>query len=272
MANFGIGEIYGYPVSDFSQQAQDCRSDQRCPFIDNTCNKTGGVCCITDGTSYPIVCPRRFQQDNVLYREVAIKAFGTTDGCAAIGEVNFLESVKEADSSAPGKIDNIIVRLGEDDEILDWCALEVQAVYFSGMSMRQEINQVLQNRTVPTPASRRPDFRSSGPKRLLPQLEIKVPTLRRWGKKMFVAIDDAFFSWLPEMESANDLSNADICWMGFGLERSSSPYRLILKKVVATTLEESRISLVAGSAPPIKEFESAIASKMAKGVVWSSSD
>jgi hypothetical protein len=37
---------------------------------------------------------------------------------------------------------------------------------------------------VPFPAvQRRPDFRSSGPKRLMPQLQIKVPTISRWGRR-----------------------------------------------------------------------------------------
>ena len=41
-----------------------------------------------------------------------------------------------------------------------------------------------------------PDWRSSGAKRLMPQLQIKVPTLRRWGAKLAVAVDAPFFASL----------------------------------------------------------------------------
>ena len=53
----------------------------------------------------------------------------------------------------------------------------MQAVYFSGKSME---NDFVQMRTWTGPGllfpqvQRRPDFRSSGPKRLMPQLQIKV--------------------------------------------------------------------------------------------------
>lgn len=42
---------------------------------------------------------------------------------------------------------------------------------------------------VPFPqVQRRPDLRSSGPKRLMPRLQIKVPTISRWGEEMAVVI------------------------------------------------------------------------------------
>src|SRR5262249_29127554 len=70
---------------------------------------------------------------------------------------------------------------------LRWCALEIQAVYFSGKSMGREFAAIAQHEglAIPFPAAhRRPDYRSSGPKRLMPQLQIKVPHCdgggRRW--------------------------------------------------------------------------------------------
>ena len=43
---------------------------------------------------------------------------------------------------------------------------------------------------LPFPIGQRPDYRSSAPK-IMPR-QIKVPALRRWGKKMVVA--DHFFA------------------------------------------------------------------------------
>src|SRR5438132_14334532 len=72
---------------------------------------------------------------------------------------------------------------------------------------------------VPFPnVQRRPDFRSSGPKRLMPQLQVKVPTISRWGKKMAVVIDKTFWESLSEMRETRDLSNCEIVWFVLSFE------------------------------------------------------
>jgi len=256
MANFGIGEIYGFPLRDTSEAAKATREAARCPFKGGDCSKKGGVCTLTDGSSFPIVCPQRFRQGNVLFDSIAELAFGAGKRYVVLSEIPFLEATSKEDTRKHvGNIDNILVELDDESEIVDWCALEVQAVYFSGTSMGKEIKSFLEEGIVREPASRRPDFRSSGPKRLLPQLETKMPTLRRWGKKMFVAIDKPFLDWLPSFREENDLSNADICWLSFELDTNVTPYRIALHSSHYATLESSREGLVAGAPPPKSEFE-----------------
>jgi hypothetical protein len=46
----------------------------------------------------------------------------------------------------------------------------------------------------------------------MPQLLTKVPTLRRWGKKMAVVVDAPFFHSMGTMERVKDVSNSDIVW------------------------------------------------------------
>ena len=87
-------------------------------------------------------------------------------------------------------IDQVLVSVSGQG--LKWCALEMQAVYFSGKSMENDFKDMRQweGPGIPFPkVQRRPDFRSSGPKRLMPQLQIKVPTISRWGKKMAVVLE-----------------------------------------------------------------------------------
>jgi hypothetical protein len=105
---------------------------------------------------------------------------------AVISQLPFLmgeiQAEEESDQDAVGKIDEVLVH--RDGDTLRWCALEFQAVYFSGMKMENDF-ALMRNWTGPgvpfPPVQRRPDFRSSGPKRLMPQLQIKVPTISRWG-------------------------------------------------------------------------------------------
>ena len=149
----------------------------------------------------------------------------------------------------------------------DWCALEIQAVYFSGPSMREEFRRIRadEHESPPFPGRiRRPDYRSSGPKRLMPQPQIKVPTLRRWGKKMAVVVDRNFFESLGDMEEVDDLSSGDIAWFTIDFEEDDTgrQFRLVRDSVHITTLERAIEGLTGGSPVTLVEFENAIRSKL----------
>jgi len=46
----------------------------------------------------------------------------------------------------------------------------------------------------------------------MPQLQIKVPTISRWGKKMAVVVDKSFWQSMSPMNPVKHLSNSDIVW------------------------------------------------------------
>ena len=120
---------------------------------------------------------------------------------------------------------------------LNWCALEIQAVYLSGRSMNEEFRRIkdYEGEGPPFPGQvRRPDYRSSGPKWLMPQLQIKVPTLRRWGKKMAVVVDKHFFQSLGHMEEVGDLSSGDIAWFTVDFEEDPNGGALGSLETVST--------------------------------------
>ena len=150
---------------------------------------------------------------------------------------------------------------------MEWCAVEIQAVYFSGDAMLGEFTAYAETEVdwIIFPAGRRrPDYRSSGPKRLMPQLQIKIPTLRRWGKKMAVVVDRAFFDSIGEMDRVADISNADIAWfiVRFDEKAGEKRSRMVLDEVRLTTLERSVEGLTGGKPVPKQEFERRIASKL----------
>lgn len=111
---------------------------------------------------------------------------------------------------------------------------------------------------------RRPDYRSSGPKRLMPQLQIKVPTLRRWGKKMAILVDHAFFLSMGEMKHVEAISNCDVVWFlaDFVSEPGSDVYKLKIVKEFGTTLESAIEGLTGGEAVSLEEFEARISNKI----------
>jgi hypothetical protein len=147
----------------------------------------------------------------------------------------------------------------------DWCGLEIQSVYFSGdkMSIEYPPFEEVAPPYAPFPQGRRrPDFRSSSAKRLLPQLQTKIPSLRRWGKKMAVVVDEAFFYEMAEMKEVDHISNCDIVWIVVGYEREGQSLQLRRKRVCLTTLEDAVLGLTAGKPVAQEEFEDRIAAKL----------
>ena len=107
-----------------------------------------------------------------------------------------------------------------------------------------------------------PDWRSSGPKRLLPQLQTKVPGIRTWGKKTAVVIDEAFFVSLVGLEPINHLSNAEIARFVVGYEPTERGWGLVRKQVVYTSLDSSVKALTGGTPLPQKQFEAQLCRRL----------
>jgi len=296
---FGIGEWYGHNYKNLTVEGrqhfarlQKVPKNKRpaivCPFRTTDqkmifCTKNGGVCSIrlyqedtktnavTIAEGLPgtltATCPHRFKESQAVYQWVGETILHDANP-VVIGEVGFLESplhedVEGDEADDVGKIDNILIStiLGP----LAWCPLEIQGVYFSGTSMSVEFDHLVTNQeSLPFPAgNRHPDYRSSGPKRLMPQLQIKVPSLRRWGKKMAVVIDECFFHSLGKMDNVADLSNADIAWFVIRFAEKESGNAVMERVAVRfTTLERAIEGLTGGLPVSLGTFEERIAAKL----------
>jgi hypothetical protein len=267
--------------------AKQHQGEKACPFRTDsaypTCTKAGGVCSLRLYTDEgddmkPVVgprgkiralCPYRFHQDNAVFRHVGSRLLGDL-APVQVGEVGFLESTGNLDS-APGedvgRIDMILVANNTSSGgEMHWCAVEVQAVYFSGKEMAIEFRDIVERQGVlgmPV-EGRRPDYRSSGPKRLMPQLQIKVPTLRRWGKKMAIVVDQAFFLSMGEMKKVEHLSNCDVVWflVDFVRDPHETSYHIEIVEEFGTTLESAIDGLTGGEAVSLEAFEGRIRRKM----------
>ena len=173
-------------------------------------------------------------------------------------EVPFMKSATTGKTA--GKIDLIVATDGDE---LRWFGLEVQAVYFSGKGMRTEFAQLRHDSqgTPPFPLeTRRPDWRSSSAKRLMPQLQVKGPTLRRWHSKIAVAIDETFFAEIggPSANPSQDLNTGDVIWLVPELRDS----RLTRGHWEVLTLEESSTKLLNASPVSRRAFEDILRSKL----------
>ncbi len=289
---YSIGEWYGVGFTKMTadgwrqQASEEIQTDgligKACPFLMNSaCNKQGGVCSLRfyeQLNSEPVqgvgpvitTCPNRFLEANTIYRWVGETLLDTSDPII-LSEIGFLDRLRPAEKSDEessegnfiGRIDNVLIH--PDKKPLEWCALEIQAVYFSGMAMKKEFEMLahLESNAIPFPAAhRRPDWRSSGPKRLLPQLQTKTPTIRTWGKKIAVVIDEAFFNSLVGLDREKHLSNSEIAWFVVAYEPVEKGWRLVPKEVVFTKLDSSVKALTGGTPLSKEAFEKQLVTKL----------
>ena len=279
-ARYGIAEWYGQPFLDLSPKERRHLATVAlnenpevpiCPFQPNAtpCRKSGGVCSLIRYTpnkagriarpkgDAAIVCPARFQQSSMLMRWFAdIVGFAPEDSMLA-REVPFMHGT--ATGKPAGKIDIVLAR--ESAGALQWYGLEIQAVYFSGKGMTSEFVAMKADRRSQPPypdAIRRPDWRSSSAKRLMPQLQVKVPTVRRWGSKLAVAVDRPFFNSIGGAGAcpSHDLGDGDVIWLVPELvSDKAGGYTLRRGHWEVLTLEETNAKLLAAAPVQRSSFE-----------------
>lgn len=224
-----VSEIFGTSTENTSPAATASRSEKLCPFRGSPCTKVRkidpvGVCSLSQGQEATVVCPVRFLQKQRIFSDAGKIAFGSGVDVVAFPEFKLLtvEGVgRNGNDKKIGKVDFLIGKL-VDSEITDFAALEVQAVYSSGGGVEDAFRRFMDG-GAPTDENLGVDFRSSAQKRLVPQLELKVPVFRRWGKKFFVAIDTTFYAALPEFGSTSE-GNSEVTWLAYPITQPD-PHR-----------------------------------------------
>lgn len=268
MTSHGIAEWFGevfktmYPARRraLARAALGQDAPPQCPFQRGrpACSKKGGVCSIQTKDGPPVItCPNRFEENDLIPTWLGqIVEFPTV---YLAREVPFMRS--PATSRHAGRIDMVIAM---DNDATAWFGLELQAVYFSGKGMQSDFEMLLSDDSDEAPGPtefRRPDWRSSSAKRLMPQLQIKVPPLRRWGTKLAVAVDWPFFDAIGGLSASpsQDLDDGDIVWL---VPRISEDFHLEAYHWEVLTLDASSDKLLSAKTVKRGEFEDALRAKL----------
>src|SRR5438552_2555108 len=167
VTRYGTAELFGYNFSGLTPQkirefSAAHYKEIPCPFKPivpgkptPTCGKRGGVCSLRryslddSGTVAPIgqlvtSCPQRFLEQSLVFEWVGEILLGNPRP-VVISEVPFLmgeTESREQEADAVGMIDKVLVSVS--GQSLRWCALEMQAVYFSGKSMENDFKDMRQ--------------------------------------------------------------------------------------------------------------------------------
>ena len=225
-----LAEVFGHLVKDQSSSANRYRSRRLCPFNNKVPNCTKdkaknplGVCSVLyDGTP-AITCPIRFREDWLITDDAASFFFPDAAIWSSLTEVR----LNDAQGKSAGNIDVVLVSYDQNGKVLDFGALEIQAVYISG-NVRDPFEYFMKDPKVRAkmdwseqPNYPRPDYLSSSRKRLAPQLLFKGGILHSWKKKSAVSLNKSFFDTLPKLTTVPK-EKADIAWLLYELKPSKN--------------------------------------------------
>ncbi len=119
-------EIFGYPVNSRSKAALKAKSTFYCKFINTKCNKQSrtikypmGVCSVNHSNCKPIICPHRFLENNIVFRNISKNAFGTLNNILLFPEVKL---------NGVGTFDFVLVKHKPiSNKVDDFCVVEFQS-------------------------------------------------------------------------------------------------------------------------------------------------
>jgi hypothetical protein len=263
-----LAEVFGYLVTDQTDTARRYRSLRLCPFNNKVPNCTKdkaknplGVCSIYHENAPVITCPIRFRQNWIITDHAASFFFEEGTRWTSLTEVR----LNDATGRSAGNIDIVLVAYDDSGKVIDFGALEIQAVYISG-NVREPFEYYMgdpQSRASmdwsSEPNYPRPDYLSSSRKRLVPQLVYKGGILHSWKKKIAVALNKSFFATLPALKQVPK-DEADIAWFIYDLklhaEEGHGPGRYYLTKVdeVFTEFEPALLSITTPLPGTIEDF------------------
>jgi hypothetical protein len=259
-----LAEVFGFPIDNSSKNAIRYRKHRLCPFGNRVPNCTKdkannplGICSIYDNSYVVITCPIRFREDWIIAEDAASFFFQPGNKWTTLTEVR----LKDKHGKSAGNIDVVLVSYDDTGKVMDFGALEVQAVYISG-NVRNPFEAYMRN-TVKgkgfdwegQPNYPSPDYLSSSRKRLAPQLIFKGGIFKAWNKKVAVALNRGFFETLPQFLEVQP-SEADIGWFVYDLVKNETKnkYKLSHCKSIYTKFDESLEKITRSEPGDIAEF------------------
>ncbi len=267
-----LAEVFGFPVDNDSPSAIRYRQKKLCPYNNKVPNCTKdkandplGTCCVRSGFGLTITCPIRFRQNWIISDDAADFFFPPDAKWTSLTEVR----LKDKHGGSAGNIDVVLASYDDRGRVLDFGALEVQAVYISG-NIRRPFEKYMENPSANsnmdwTAQSNypHPDYLSSSRKRLAPQMIFKGGILHSWHKKSAVALDSSFFNTLPKLDEV-DRKDGEIAWLIYDLihDLENNLYTLQKTRTVYTRFESALTRITRSDPGDIGEFVSVLQSKL----------
>jgi len=124
-------EVFGYSFRAASDLPKKGRKKYWCPLADDKCNKQSrlikypmGVCAVQYGDNIVALCPRRFLQNNIVFKDIAGHYFKTRNDLVVFSEIGLAQT---------GTFDYVMVKHKPfSSEIEDFVVIEFQSGQTTG--------------------------------------------------------------------------------------------------------------------------------------------
>lgn len=258
-------EIFTYPVESKSTEAKNAVKKYYCRFLENKCDKQSrtikypmGVCSVNHSGTKPIICPHRFLEDNLVFKNTCNAAFGSTNNVLLFSEVK-LNNV--------GSFDFVLVKHKPiSNKVDDFCIVEFQSDSTTGTGKLVQAlkdfmkeKDVLQNR-YPFGMNTYNTIKLS-----YIQMLIKGQVMEKWGKNIFWIMQRFVYDNMVNRFRLMDLdynANHKTQYHIYDLARNGAVYNLELVDKKSTTISNLLRAFTHQPTPSIDTFVEVLESKI----------
>jgi hypothetical protein len=234
-------EIFGYPTDVMNRKAKTARGTCICPFINGTCekksrlinNKPMGICSVRYGDQTVIICPKRFLENEKVFKDTATHYFGDYDNLLLFSEAG-LPSV--------GTFDFVIVRHKPlSSEIDDFIIIEIQGNQTTGTgALVKALKDFMRSESF---EGHNYEFGLNTYdvlKRSFTQILNKGIVLEKWGQKIYWVLQESVYRNFETRYDLRELSyngNHSTVFAIYDLKRRKNNYRVELIKYESSTID-----------------------------------
>lgn len=257
-------EVFGYPTYNQSEEAKNVRKRYLCPFMKSKCNKQSrtisypmGVCSVNVGDKHIAICPQRFLENNIVFKDISSEIFGTNDNILLFSEVK-IENV--------GSFDFVLVKHKPlSSAIDDFCVVEFQTDSTTGTGeLVDAFKKFMEIREMKESYGFGMNTYNTIKLSYI-QMLIKGQVFESWGKNIVWVLQDYVFH---NMESRFNLVNLEYKPLNYNkffiydLEKHDDKYNIKLSKKKSTTVSNLLTAFTHQPTPDIKDFISHLEGKI----------
>lgn len=258
-------EIFTYPVENKTTEAKNAVKKYYCRFLEIKCDKQSrtikypmGVCSVNHSGTKPIICPHRFLENNLVFKNACNAAFGGTNNVLLFSEVKI---------NNVGSFDFVLVKHKPiSNKVDDFCIVEFQSDSTTGTGeLVQALKDFMKKKDVLQNKYHFGMNTYNTIKLSYIQMLVKGQVMEKWGKNIFWIMQRFVYNNMVNRFCLTDLdynTNHRTQYHIYDLVKNGEIYNLKLVDKKSTTISNLLRAFTHQSTPNIDTFIEVLESKI----------
>lgn len=234
-------EVFGYPVKTVLELPKKGPKRYWCPFAENKCNKQSrlikypmGVCSVQYGNNTIALCPRRFLQNNTVFKDIADHYFKTRNDLVVFSEIGLPRT---------GTFDYVMVKHKPfSSDIEDFVVIEFQTGQTTGTGqLVQGLKDCLKGEDVKDKSYGFGLNLADIWKRSFTQILNKGIVMENWGHKIFWVVQEPVYQDFLNRYNLNGMTYDDkhsTIFTIYDLKKQPGKYKLFDTRIESSTIDD----------------------------------